>query len=242
MLNSEVFLQIFSEIEKCLRTQVAGERTDSFYSVIERASSANQIVRRYKDDLKEFADLRNAIVHERSDGHVIAEPNDRAISSFRKVRAALLDPPRVLPQFSREVYACKADDTIGKVVAAMRQGSFSQVPILGDGKVISLLTSETVVRWLGSEIENELVSLSDTRIAAVIEHREESAHYCFLPRSATLFDVLTCFEKFIVAGNDLDAILISHDGKADQAMLGILTAYDLPEILKKLGLRRVSTH
>lgn len=37
---------------------------------------------------------------------------------------------------------------------------------------------------------------------------------------------------------DSHAILVTHDGKADQSLLGILTVYDLPSLLETLGLRR----
>lgn len=133
-----------------------------------------------------------------------------------------------------------AEEPVGQAVADMRTGSFSQLPVLSEGKVIALLTAETIVRWLASEVSNDLVSLLDTKIEAVLPHTEEQEHYCFLPRQATLQDAVARFEDFTARGKDLDAILISQDGKPDQKLLGILTVYDLPAILETLGLRRVS--
>lgn len=240
MLNSAAFLNTFSSIEAWLRKQVGTDRSVSFHQLVERAAEGNSSVRRYRDDLKEFADLRNAIVHERHDGHVIAEPNDRAVADFARICNALLNPPAVIPQFQRRVQTRDLREHVGQAVSDMRAGSFSQLPIRSDGKVFALLTSETVVRWLASELHNDLISLSETKIEVVLPHTEDQEHYCFLSRRATLQDALSRFEDFTSRGKDLDAVLITENGRPDQNLVGILTVYDLPEILETLGLRRMS--
>lgn len=240
MRNSDAFLTIFSAIESWLRQQAGADRSTSFYQLVDRGAVKNRAVARYRDDLKEFADLRNAIVHERSDDHVIAEPNDRAVADFERVRAALLNPPAVIPKFQKAVQSRATTDSVGDAVTLMRDGSFSQLPILSNGKVVALLTAETVVRWLASEVSNKLVSPWETKIDQVLPHTEDQDHYCLLSRRATLLDALAQFEDFAAQGKDLDAILISQDGKPEQQLLGILTLYDLPAILGALGLKRMS--
>ena len=240
MLASDQFLAIFSELEQWLRKSVQANKATSFYQLVERSAQTNSIVRRYKDPLKEYADLRNAIVHERTDGHVIAEPNARALAEFRRIREALLKPQKVFPKFQCAVKCRGIHETIGVAVQDMRAGSFSQLPIRQEGKVTDLLTSETVVRWLASELENEIVSLSDSPISSVLKHVEDADHYCFLSRDASLHDAVSKFEDFASRGKDLDAILITHGGKPEHELLGILTVYDLPVILETLGLRGIA--
>jgi predicted transcriptional regulator len=241
MSNSEDFLGIFSAVEKWLRQQLNADRTTSFNSLVDKAAETDRAVMRYRNDLKEFADLRNAIVHERTDSHVIAEPNTRAITDFQHVRSMLMNPPKVIPKFQVIVVFRTLSETVGEAVADMRKGSFSQIPILSENNVVAVLTSETVVRWLASEVANELVGPWETKIRDVLPHTENKDHYCFLSRNATLLDVLSKFEDFSVCGKHLDAILISQDGKSIQKLIGILTIYDLPEIMKELGLKRMST-
>lgn len=240
MRNSEAFLETFSDIEKWLRTSLGADKTVPFYQLVERKAAKSRIVSQYKDDLKEYADLRNAIVHERSDGHVIAEPNDRAVKDFDRVKVALLQPPKVIPKFQMVVKSRTADEFIGSALADMREGSFSQLPVLKNGSVVELLTSETVVRWLASGLANESVSLQETSIQTVLRHVEDNDHYCFLQRNASLHEVVAKFEEFTSRGKKLDAILITDAGNPDQKLLGILTVYDLPSVLETLGLRRVA--
>jgi CBS domain-containing protein len=240
MLNADTFIRTFAAVESWLRKQAGADRSVSFYQLVERVASNNRSVLRYRDDLKEFADLRNAIIHERTDSRVIAEPNDRAVSDFERIRTALMEPPTVVPQFQRDVRTRDAQEAVGEAVSDMRAGSFSQLPVLSNGQVVALLTAETIVRWLASEVSNDLVSLLETKIASVLPHTEDTEHYCFLPRRATLQEAVGKFEDFTTRGKDLDAILITEDGRSDKSLLGILTVYDLPEILATLGLRRIS--
>lgn len=242
MLNSQSFLDIFSAIEKWLRQQAgATDRHASFYNLVETASAANPAVRRFRDELKEFADLRNAIVHERTDGRVIAEPNDRAVADFERIRLALMKPTAVIPLFQRAVRTRDISDSICAAVCDMREGAFSQLPILSNGTFVALLTSETVVRWLASEVNNDLVSLLETKIQSVLPHTEDEENVCFLPRRAALHEAVNHFENFAARGKNLDAILITEGGRGDQSILGILTVYDLPDLLESVGLRRPSS-
>ena len=238
MANSDTFLAIFSELESWMRQQTDADRSTPFYRLIDRASQNNRAIGRYRDDLKEFADLRNAIVHERSDGHVIAEPNARALADFQRIRNALIVPPMVLPMFSSTVVVRAASDSVGVAVTDMRFGSFSQLPILSEGKVVALLTAETIVRWLATELKSDIASPWETKLSAVIGHAEHTDHFCFLSRRSTLLDALFQFEDFSARGRTLDAILISEGGKPEQKLLGILTIFDLPAILEALGLQR----
>lgn len=238
MRNSDSFLAIFSEVERWLRSQTDSKRYVSFRELLSKASDTNAAVERHATSLKEYADLRNAITHERTDNHVIAEPNDRAIADFSRLRDVLVRPAKLIPRFQRNVKTRTAADPIGHAIEDMRQGSFSQVPIIDNGGVTSLLTTETVVRWLASEVKNELVSLLETPISVVLPHVEDTEHYCFLGRGESVHEAIACFEEYSSGGKDLDAILITNDGKPSQSLLGILTVYDLPDLLQEAGINR----
>ena len=121
--------------------------------------------------------------------------------------------PRVIPtKFQKTVQSRATTDSVGDAITVMRDESFSQLPILSNGKVVALLTTETVVRWLASEVSNQIVSPWETKIDQVLPHTGAQHHYCLLSRRATLLDALAKFEDFAAQGKDLDAILISQDG------------------------------
>jgi hypothetical protein len=86
MTYSGRFLNASAPIEKHLRTIVDGERYVTFAALVDKASAGSAVVRRYRDDLREYGDLRNAIVHERSDGYPIAEPHANVVAPSARGR------------------------------------------------------------------------------------------------------------------------------------------------------------
>ncbi len=173
---------------------------------------------------------------------MIAEPNRRAVDDLKRIESAILTPAMVIPEFQLAVRTRLMSESVGEAVVDMRQGSFSQLPILSNGnRIIGVLTSETVVRWLASEVSNQLVSPWETKIEEVLPHAEDDEHYCLLSRNSTLFDALSKFEDFASRGKDLDAVLITADGKSEQRLLGIITIHDLPKILAAIGLKKISS-
>ncbi len=239
MNSANTFLATFTTIEKWLRKTANADRFATFHQLVDRVAATNRAVLRYRNDLKEYADLRNAIIHERTDSHVIAEPNARAVADFERLCATLLVPPTVLPMFQRRVETLTTKDTVGAAVTIMGRGSFSQLPIVSDNTVEELLTAATVARWLASEVVNELVNPWETKIELALQYTEDQDHYCFLTRTATLFDALSKFDEFVERGKGLDAVLVTNDGRRNQKLLGILTIYDVPQILSATGLKRV---
>jgi predicted transcriptional regulator len=240
MSNSSHFLDAFSSIEKWLRTVGRAERSVSFNQLVETAARMNKMVAAFRDDLKEYADLRNAIVHERSGGRVIAEPNRHAVSELQRIKSILLTPPKVLPMFQGEVETKQTSQALGDAVVAMLRGSFSQVPVVQGGRVVGVLTANAIARWLGHEVNEDVFSLRETPIAKVLAYTEDRENHAYLRRSSTLFDLLFLFEDFTSRGKDLDAVLITANGKAEEKLLGIVTVSDLPSVLRHLGLKKLS--
>jgi predicted transcriptional regulator len=236
MSNSEAFLNSYSAIEKHLRSRTGSDRSLSFYQLVERASTSMLEVKRFRVDLKEYADLRNAIVHERSDGHVIAEPNDRAVQDIRSIESLILKPPIVIPLFQQKVQCLEESSSIGKAVSLMHKHSFSQIPITKSGSFHALLTANTVARWLGAQVDDDVFSVDETTIVEVLKYTEDPENHSFLSKGSTLFQVLECFDDFVHRGKRLEAVLITERGKQSEALLGILTVYDLPKVLSKIQL------
>ena len=238
MANSDEFLNAFNEIERHLRRMTDASKETPFYILVREAGDTHAAVRRFSNDLKEFADLRNAITHERTDGHVIAEPNDRAVADIKRVALLLIYPPRVVPQFQKQVFALQTSDPVAEAVKSMVTRSFSQIPIYEDDRFRGLLTAEDVARWLGRCAEEDIFSLRETRIEHVLKHTEEEEDCCFVTKNATLFQALHIFEGCQKEGRKLEAILITENGRAHESLLGMITVWDLPAIYDELeGIR-----
>ncbi|HKM38807.1 MAG TPA: CBS domain-containing protein [bacterium] len=235
--RSRRYLNAFSEIEAALRNLVQAPKGERFYSLVRKCARKNKIISRHADDLREFADLRNAIVHERCNGEPIAEPHQNTVKQIEKIRDQLIAPPTVEPLFFRKVVWCTPSDPMGKVSKIMFKNSFSQIPIYKKGQCCGLLTTETITRWLAHRLQlADTAALENESVEVVARYCEYKDNYVIASRKATLFEALDCFDGFAKRGRNLDALIITASGESDEKPLGIITVFDLPEIYRVIGL------
>ena len=234
LTNSARFLNAFAGLEKHLRAIVKADRNVSFSSLVESAAGHSPSIRRYRDDLKEYADLRNAIVHERTDGRPIAEPHPRVVSEMERLLNLVTNPPSVLPLFQKNVQTVDTRTPIHDALRFFSPKNFSQVPVTSGGRLVGLLTTNTVSRWLASQVANELVDLHEHLVSDALKHTEYDGNWRVVPRATALSEILENFDAAKQSGRRLDAVLISHAGKPSETLLGIITIHDIPKLLRAL--------
>lgn len=227
---SDRFLDAYNAIDKLLRARLGADRTTGFYSIVERVAVVDRAVQRYSTDLKEFADLRNAIVHERTDGRVIAEPHPETALRLEAILEQLRRPPKLGDLFRVRVVVSSASAPIGQAAKAMLDGNFSQMPVYDGDRFVSLLTSETIARWLGDQLASGIGLLEEAGVREVLHYTEDPEHYKFRARTATVFDALADFDEFARRGKFLDAILVTNSGEENEKLLGIVTVFDIPKL------------
>jgi predicted transcriptional regulator len=234
MTNGERFLSAFRSIEALLRERTQADRSATFSALVLRAKAKDPAVRNFAEDLLEFAELRNAIVHRRDD-RLLAEPNDEAVLALEAILATLRNPPRVLNALGmRRIVTCSLASTVREAATLMKEGDFSQLPVVEKGeKAIGLLTAETVARWVASELSRNDGILEDATVEVAMSHSEDPDNHAFMARTATVFDAISLFHAYSDRGKTLDAILVTQDGAATK-LLNILTIYDVPALLAKI--------
>jgi CBS domain-containing protein len=195
------------------------------------AESSNSFVRRYAEDLREFAELRNAIIHRRTDA-LLAEPTEVTTTALERIVETFTNPPRIEAALNqRGVSVCQRTSRIRDAAAEMRTGNFSQLPVYDDDRFVALLTAETLMRWLSAELERHDGILEDAIVEQALDYVEDPENHAFLSRSATIFETLDLFNSFSLRGKTLDAIIITNDGRKT-APLNIVTIYDVPRLLQ----------
>ena len=229
--NSDRFLEAFNTIDKHLRRKTGlNDRNSSFSTVLDKAAKTNSAVRNLKIDLQEFADLRNAIVHERTDGHVIAEPHEEVIIRLERILKLITKSPTVREYMTGNPVVFKFTDPIGDALDVMYKNQISQAPVVQEVMFIGLLSANTIVRWLGANVDKDLFSVKETLISEVLDYTEDPNHVSFMNPENTVFDVFERIQQYELKGNRLEAILVTHSGKATESILGIITIWDLPKM------------
>lgn len=237
MSNANVFLSLYNKTDHMLKEKYDLDRNLSFYRTLDEAAERSSIVRRYRRTLKQFGQLRNAIVHEYRDGEIIAEPTESAVTEFQQIYDKLSRPRRVLDIVGTHVVTVERSDLIGTAMDIMSEHDYSQVPVVGESGFVGLFTSSVLFRAL-ADIDagstGTIQELRQRRMDDVLSYSDRFRQVKFLPRTASIYDVLELFEDTALKDHQLDAVLLTESGDASQMPVGIVTDSDLPEILAHL--------
>jgi len=113
------FLTIYNRIAKIMRERASeNDKSISFVHILNKLAK-KMMFSTLKNDLLEFNDLRNAIVHERSDGHVIAEPHIGTVTKIEELYQKIASPKTVLQISNSSVETCNIDDVVEELLVKM---------------------------------------------------------------------------------------------------------------------------
>ncbi len=230
MKNSDRFLVAFNSIEIILKKYHNGDSYIPFSRLIQIARKDNATIRRYYDDIKEFSELRNAIVHNTVDvNYAIAEPHDHIVEKIESIEKELIQPKRVFALFQKKVLTFQSTSTLKDILLVINKYSYSKFPVYQEDQFLGLLTKKEIVNWLARQAYSlDSLSFSNTSLKKIIEHERNRKNYKFINKMMTIYEVKEIFKNIIEKDAPrIDALLITEHGKEDQALLGIITPWDI---------------
>ncbi len=232
--NSTRFLNAYAAIEHEMKRILGMKEHCRFYRLVCLASRVSPVIKRYQFDLCKYSDLRNAIVHDRAEGQIIAEPNEHAVENIERIAGFLLAPPKAIPLFQKPVLTFGANVLLIEVMAQLSKHAYSQAPVKERGAITGLITSQLIVRWLGANLNGGNIELGQITAGQVLHFCGGGGSYRLVPADTSLFEVLELFYCFKIDGGKLEAVLLTHHGEAAEPLLGIITNRDLPLLQKEL--------
>ncbi|MHC8517823.1 CBS domain-containing protein [Sporosarcina sp. ITBMC105] len=229
--NSDRFIVAYNRIEKTLSMKVDDNGYLPFYRLIDKAKIKNSVVRKYEDDLREFGDLRNAIVHHRTDiDYVIAEPHDDIVERIEEIEQRLSNPLSVGALFGCKVHTLQASDHLTLALRMMRDNKFSQVPIYEEGKFKGLITAAGITYWLAGQSTEDSISREIPTLSTVYDYEKRKESFEFVEKDLSVYEADDYFKRAISRGTRLEALLITENAEPDEDLIGIITPFDLLRI------------
>ena len=229
--NSDRFITAYNRIEKVLAKKVDEDGFLPFYRLVDKAKIKNSVVRNYEEDLREFGDLRNAIVHHRTGvDYVIAEPHDEVVERIELIDQKVSNPLRVGALFGCKVHLLQAADPLTKALALMRDNKFGQVPVYENGTFKGLITAAGITHWLAGQSTEDSISREIPTLSDVYNYEKRKESYVFVKRDLSVYEAEDYFKRAITKGTRLEALLITENAQADEELIGIITPYDLLKI------------
>jgi predicted transcriptional regulator len=229
--NAEVFLGIFNEVEKFLKNNYNQGKHTSFRYLLVKASRFHPIIKKYKNDLITYGDLRNAIMHNfEKDGEAIAVPRDKVVAHFSDIWDEIKNPTKV-DIFFKEVFTCDINDKLDKALELVHEHKISQIPILENNRIIDVLNSLQIVEWMAG---SEKIIPSETMISTVLINSQNNHNFAIIPDNYTVFQAAEMYKqsfKQLPVNRYFDALLITRSGIDNQALLGIIVLKDIATYL-----------
>jgi CBS domain-containing protein len=226
--RAEEFIQLFNRVEKFLVQLVSPKKLPPFWQLVDAASERNGAVRAHAEDLKQFAKLRNAIVHDEAyPPHIIAMPSEEAIQRYARVVHEVLEPAPLIPTFNVQVRCFSLSDPLTSALAFMRDHDFSQVVVKTNDRRLSMLTVEGITKWLADNLDGEHSPPGNVMLQSVIALEPPGA-FIVMAATKTVFDAVDAFTKSIhCEATRLYAIVITQSGTDTDDPIGLVTPWDL---------------
>lgn len=124
MGREEAFLKLYQQMDEYLRHHSEQKRDSSFSQRLDELSQKHPALRQYIAKLKDYGNLRNAIVHQ---GEWIAEPSERALQEFEHIVQTITSPPKLIPLFQKSnIRLFAPQDLLVTALRHMRECDYSQ--------------------------------------------------------------------------------------------------------------------
>ncbi len=232
--NAERFLNAYSAIEHEMERILDLKEHRRFFELVDRSARVNPVIERYRFDLKEYSELRNAIVHDRAGGEIIAEPVEKVVNDIERIAELLLEPPKVAPLFLKEVLTLSVSHPVSRAIRDLSRMSYTQAPLLDDDLMVGLITSNMIVKWMGIRLAKDSIDLENTTLKNVLEIAGHEENYVTVSVNKSLFAIPDLFYHWQQEGRKLEAVLITQNGNLSEPIKGIITNRDLPIVHREL--------
>lgn len=235
MSNSAEFIDTFNKLEKYFKDKVDEGSHKPFYSLIGTLKHSDSNVRFYYTKLKEYADLRNAIIHERIDGRVIAEPNEYAVKELKLIYEKITISPKVIEICVHSVKKLSPTDNLSLALNLMNEHGFSQVPIYNKNNIFEgMLNSIAISSWMSAVMNNGLVDISKVMIKDVLTYTRKSRVTLFKSKELNVYEVLDIYKAYAILPERIDAIIVTETGKKEEKPITIVTDHDMLKMIESV--------
>ncbi len=234
MKNSEVFLSTYQEIEEYFQRELESNHHLRFYEMVKRMKKKSAAVRRYEFDLREYADLRNAITHGNMGEDVaIAEPHDKVVEKLQQIKNQIVAPPAITKVVNHEVKTIDGSMRLSDALGLMKEHGYGQLPVYEKEQYQGIFNGEILMRWLRLNHTKEVLKMNQVTVDEIIESDPSQSHQViFKSRAASVLEIQETVERYTDKKYNLQAIIITENGKSTEKPLTIITSADLPVIFE----------
>lgn len=232
--NSDRFIEIYNEVDDYMRRYLHKPNGYRHYNLIEDIAKVNKSFKKYERDLKSYGDLRNAIVHnpELKNADPIAEPHEYIIDRYKEIVNNVINPPSAYDTVAvkvNQLYNTTLESSAVEVMQEMAKKTYTHVPVIDNNTVIGIFSESTLLNYIANK--GDVLLEKDVKIREFIEYlpfdKHKSEYFGFVSKNASLIEVEELFQLDLKENRRLGVVFITENGRSNQKILGIITAWDM---------------
>jgi CBS domain-containing protein len=227
--NGDRFLAAYNDIEAEFRRALHPDGHPGFMQMARKYTHQRRLPSAYLDELRDFADLRNAISHSRWNGdQPIADPNEATVTEIEQLRDQITSPPTARSVLSdRRVCTASPDDPVSAVLKHVMDFDYSQIPVYHDAHYEGILTTNTVARWAAYWLGRGYQLSGTELVSRVLAFTEPCERVLFASPAITAAEAIDKLTHGGKGRTPVTALLITKDGLESGTPTGIITSIDL---------------
>lgn len=233
---SNRFINTYNELSEYMEKYLNYKDYRSHTQMLNIMSKKNHTVRTYYDELRTFANLRNIIVHDSTSKYnPIADPHIEVVQRYESILKELKDPPTAfgMSTKAKDLVFASPNMRLKECIKIMHDKDFTYMPISQSMQLVGVLSGDSVFTYMR---KNQTTTVHDDfRIKdlgdAIKTHMDE--RYSFVSKNTSLIDVTQMYVNDIQDGKRLGAVFVTEHGREDERILGMISAWDLIEHIRK---------
>jgi predicted transcriptional regulator len=227
--NYSVFMGKCNTINAYLVKKYNLYQKATFGRALIESKKQDTVVQHYWEDLQIFLELRNLLAHKQYGEEVLASPSQEVIQRISEIQQKIVDPTHIGMLFKQSVISFDINDSLGEALEIVRKHDYTQFPIFYNRELVGLLSENGITRWLSRNIENNGLSVKDTKIYEVLNMEECKLSFSFISPLASVYEVETKFANGYKNNNKNLVLLVTNMQNPHEAsdLIAIITYADL---------------
>jgi len=230
MTNSDIFLELYKELEELLTVKYSGSKKPVGSAVMRYFNDDEG--KKWREELNICREMRNMLSHHAMiGGKAVFEPSDEIIGILQRILSEVKNPPVAMTIATpyKALYTCTVDDSVEEVAHNMKMRGYSHVPVMKGRRLIGVFSVGTVfamVEKYGTGAFTPDDVIGDMReFLPINSHITES--FGFVSDSAAFSGLKSRFTAKSPADMRLAALFVTENGNPGEDLLGMITPWDM---------------
>ena len=227
MTKTEQFLDLYKQLENAATIHYHLHGNGNAIAKLQRRQEFSNI----HQELDYIRDVRNLLTHRPRIGEFYAvEPTDGMLSLLEKLIDRIEHPLcaiRIAVPIE-DVLSASLDSPVPEYMEKMYKRAFSHMPVLEEGKVVGVISGSSLMNCV---LYKQVEFSDDLKFRDILDtftfDQHPSETFRFVSRDTLVSDISDMFDETLRQEERIGMIFVTENGKADEELLGIITAWDV---------------